>query len=86
MKTANFSRMSRLFWGLHFALAMAQQTVRDSERLTKLSDGKCDVDDVEGILTRVVSVAVMALVGGALQTKPVIRMTAPVGRLTRQDL
>jgi AcrR family transcriptional regulator len=75
-----------LFWGLHFALAMAQQTVRDSERLTKLSDGKCDVDDVEGILTRVVSVAVMALVGGALQTKPVIRMTAPVGRLTRQDL
>ena len=54
-----------LYWGLHFALAMAQQTVRDSERLTKLSDGKCDVDDVEGIIARVVAVAVMGLTGGA---------------------
>jgi AcrR family transcriptional regulator len=52
-----------LYWGLHFALAMAQQTVRDSERLTKLSDGKCDVDDVEGIIERVVAVAVMGLMG-----------------------
>lgn len=50
-----------LYWGLHFALAMAQQTVRDSERLTKLSEGKCDVDDVEGVIARVVKVAVMAL-------------------------
>jgi len=54
-----------LYWGLHFALAIAQQTVRDSERLTKLSDGKCDVDDVEGIIARVVAVAVMGLTGGA---------------------
>jgi AcrR family transcriptional regulator len=54
-----------LYWGLHFALAMAQQTVRDGERLTKLSDGKCDVDDVEGIIARVVAVAVMGLTGGA---------------------
>src|SRR5438105_3910313 len=52
-----------LYWGLHFALAMAQQTVRDSERLTKLSEGKCDVDDVDDIIERVVSVAVMALAG-----------------------
>ena len=52
-----------LYWGLHFALAMAQQTVRDSERLTKLSEGKCDVDDVDDIIERVVSVAVMALTG-----------------------
>ena len=29
-----------LYWGLHFALAMAHQTIRDSERLTKLSEGK----------------------------------------------
>jgi AcrR family transcriptional regulator len=50
-----------LYWGLHFALAMAQQTVRDSERLTKLSEGKCKVDDVEGIIARVVAVAVMGL-------------------------
>ena len=28
-----------LYWGLHFALAMAHQTIRDSERLTKLSEG-----------------------------------------------
>jgi AcrR family transcriptional regulator len=56
-----------LYWGLHFALAMAQQTVRDSERLTKLSEGKCDVDDVEGVIDRVVEVAVMGLAGNALK-------------------
>jgi len=54
-----------LYWGLHFALAMAQQTVRDSERLSKLSDGQCDLDDVEGVIDRVVAVAAMALSGGA---------------------
>jgi AcrR family transcriptional regulator len=58
-----------LYWGLHFALAMAQQTVRDSERLTKLSEGKCDVDHVEGVIARVVSVAVMGLTGGAARSK-----------------
>ena len=56
---------AELYWGLHFALAMAQQTVRDSERLTKLSDGKCDLDDVEGVIARVVDVAVMALSGAS---------------------
>jgi AcrR family transcriptional regulator len=56
-----------LYWGLHFALAMAQQTVRDSERLTKLSEGKCDLDDVEGVIARVVDVADMALNGGRRQ-------------------
>jgi AcrR family transcriptional regulator len=50
-----------LYWGLHFALAMAQQTVRDSERLAKLSEGKCDVDDVEAVIDRVVDVAVLGL-------------------------
>jgi AcrR family transcriptional regulator len=54
-----------LIWGLHFALAMAHQTVRDSERLTKLSDGKCDVGDVEGVMARIVDVAAAGLVGGA---------------------
>jgi hypothetical protein len=58
---------AELYWGLHFALAMAQQTVRDSERLTKLSEGQCDVDDVEGVIDRVVSVAMMGLVGTAPQ-------------------
>ena len=54
-----------LYWGLHFALAMAQQTVRDSERLTKLSEGQCDVDDVEDVIARVVDVAVLGLTGAA---------------------
>jgi AcrR family transcriptional regulator len=54
-----------LTWGLHFALAMAHQTVRDSERLTKLSDGKCNVGDVEGVMARIVDVAAAGLVGGA---------------------
>ena len=52
-----------LYWGLHFALAMAHHTIRESERLTKLSEGKCDLDDVQGIIDRVVAVSVMALTG-----------------------
>ena len=66
-----------LYWGLHFALAMAQQTVRDSERLTKLSDGQCDLDDVEGVIARVVSVADMALTNGAPSGKPISRVAIP---------
>ena len=52
-----------LYWGLHFALAMAHQTIRDSERLAKLSEGLCDLDDVDGIIERIVAVSVMALAG-----------------------
>src|SRR5437763_3394776 len=59
-----------LYWGLHFALAMAQQTVRDSERLTKLSEGLCDLDDVEGIIERIVAVSVKALTAGAPAKAP----------------
>jgi AcrR family transcriptional regulator len=50
-----------LYWGLHFALAMAHQTIRDSERLLKLSEGKCDLDDVDAVIDRVVEVAVLGL-------------------------
>jgi len=63
---------AELYWGLHFALAMAQQTVRDSERLSKLSEGRCDVDDVEGVIGRVVSVAVMGLMGSTKQDKAAV--------------
>jgi len=62
-----------LLWGMHFALAMAHHTIRDSERLTRLSDGKCDFDDVEAVIDRVVSVAALALaapvVGGKLASR-----------------
>jgi AcrR family transcriptional regulator len=58
-----------LYWGLHFALAMANQTIRDSERLQKLSEGHCDLDDVEGIIERVVAVSVLALTGGEVEGK-----------------
>src|SRR4051795_2681213 len=61
-----------LYWGLHFALAMAHQTIRDSERLTKLSEGKCDLDDVQGIVERVVKVAVMGI-GAESTVSEVIR-------------
>jgi AcrR family transcriptional regulator len=50
-----------LYWGLHFALAMAHQTIRDSERLAKLSEGSCDLNDVDGIIERIVAVATLAL-------------------------
>ena len=51
------------YWSLHFALAMAHQTIRDSERLAKLSEGLCDLHDVEGIIERIVAVSVKALMG-----------------------
>jgi AcrR family transcriptional regulator len=56
-----------LYWGLHFALAMAHQTIRDSERLNKLSDGLCDLDDVQGIIDRIVAVSETALIAGGDQ-------------------
>ena len=65
-----------LYWGLHFALAMAHQTIRDSERLIKLSEGKCDLNDVEGIIDRVVAVSVMALTGGEAARKAPAKLVA----------
>ena len=65
-----------LFWGLHFALAMAHHTIRESERLTRLSDGKCDLDDVEGIIERIVAVSVMALTGAVAEKKAAAKLVA----------
>jgi AcrR family transcriptional regulator len=64
---------AELHWGLHFALAMAHHTIRESERLTRLSEGQCDLNDVEGVIARVVSVAAMALVAGAVKEKAATR-------------
>ncbi|MCO5129702.1 MAG: TetR family transcriptional regulator [Xanthobacteraceae bacterium] len=50
-----------IYWGLHFALAMAHQTIRDGERLDKLSGGLCDLDDVDAVIARVVTAATLAL-------------------------
>jgi AcrR family transcriptional regulator len=70
-----------LYWGLHFALAMAHQTIRDSERLNKLSEGKCDLDDVDAIIERIVAVCVLALTGDEAEGKPselvALRRAAP---------
>jgi AcrR family transcriptional regulator len=78
---------AELYWGLHFALSMSHHTIREKERLAKLSEGKCDLDDVEAIVERVVGVAVMALSGGEVARKVASPRPAAVsGRLTRQDL
>ena len=78
---------AELYWGLHFALAMSHHTIREKERLTKLSEGQCDLNDVQAIVDRVVAVSVMALTGGEPAKKtPARSMTPPYGRLTRQDL
>src|SRR6201991_3958278 len=69
-----------LYWGLHFALAMAHQTIRDSERLTKLSEGSCDLNDVEGIIERVVAVSVRALTGGEAENRTAERGVAERAR------
>jgi hypothetical protein len=58
-----------LYWGLHFALAMAHHTIRDSERLAKLSEGSCDLNDVPDIIERVVAVSVMALTGRTVESR-----------------
>jgi hypothetical protein len=69
-----------LYWGLHFALAMAHHTIRERERLTKLSEGLCDLDDVQGIVERVVAVSVMALAGAGVQGKPSGKLVARQAR------
>jgi AcrR family transcriptional regulator len=58
-----------LYWALNFALAMSHHTIREKERLIKLSEGKCDLNDVAGIIDRVVSVSVMALSAGETPAK-----------------
>lgn len=65
-----------IYWGLNFALAMAHHTIRESERLIKLSEGKCDLDDVEDVIARVVSVATMALAAGKVEAKAPPRLAA----------
>src|SRR3984885_3232107 len=65
-----------LYWGLHFALAMAHQTIRDSERLTKLSEGSCDLNDVQGIIDRIVAVSVRALTGNEAENRTHARLAA----------
>ncbi|NEU94915.1 TetR/AcrR family transcriptional regulator [Bradyrhizobium uaiense] len=77
---------TELYWGLHFALAMAHHTIREKERLLRLSEGKCDLDDVRAIIDRVVTVSVMALTIGDMPSKPAARPVLVHGRLTRQDL
>jgi len=67
---------SELYWGLHFALAMAHHTIREKERLAKLSEGKCDLDNVEAIIDRVVSVSALALTGGEAERKAPARALA----------
>jgi AcrR family transcriptional regulator len=65
-----------IYWGLNFALAMAHHTIRESERLTKLSEGKCDLDDVEDVVARVVKVATLALTAGRIEAKAPARALA----------
>ncbi|MGJ4925865.1 TetR/AcrR family transcriptional regulator [Bradyrhizobium sp. HKCCYLS2038] len=69
-----------LFWGLHFALAMAHHTIRESERLTKLSDGQCDLDDVEDVIDRVVRGAVLGLTTRDQAAKSPARVGARAAR------
>src|SRR6202166_4573999 len=73
-------RDADLYWGQHFALAMAHQTIRDSERLTKLSEGICDLNDVAGVIERIVAVSVMALNGREAENKTAERVAAQRAR------
>lgn len=68
-----------VYWGLHFTLAMIRQTVTDSERLRKLSGDLCDVDDVDGIVGRIVRVATYALTGKSTAGKERAKVSAAAG-------
>jgi len=69
-----------VFWGLHFALAMAHHTIRESERLAKLSDGRCDLDDVEDVIARVVRSAMRGLTAGETAARTPAKLAAPEAR------
>ena len=69
-----------LYWGLHFALAMAHQTIRDTERLTRLSEGACDLDDVEDVIARVVRGAVLGLTARDQAAKSKVKVAAREAR------
>jgi AcrR family transcriptional regulator len=69
-----------IYWGLHFALALAHQTIRDGERLTKLSDGQCDLDDVGSIIQRIVAVCVLALTQRGAKAVVTDKAAEPRGR------
>jgi AcrR family transcriptional regulator len=66
-----------LYWGLHFALAMAHQTIRDTERLTKLSEGKCDLDEVDAVIDRIVNASAMTLTARAVTSRTPPRHSEP---------
>ena len=55
---------------------MAHHTIREKERLTKLSEGRCDLNDVPAIIDRVVSVAAMALTMGEAQARTSAKLAA----------
>src|SRR5215212_1566900 len=67
---------AELYWGLHFALAMAHHTIREKERLAKLSEGSCDLNDVQGMIERIVAVSVKALTGRKVEKKAPARLVA----------
>ena len=74
-----------IYWGLHFALAMAHQTTRDTERLTKLSDGKCNVNDVEAVINRIVEAATMTLTTRASASRTPARHEATIAISRRAE-
>jgi AcrR family transcriptional regulator len=67
---------AEIYWGLHFALAMAHETINGAERLQRLSGGACDLDDVAGIVARIAEVTALALAAGT-------RVAAPARRTRR---
>jgi AcrR family transcriptional regulator len=74
-----------IYWGLHFALAMAHQTQRDTERLTKLSDGQCNVNDVEAVIERIVDAAAMTLTARTAANRPPARADMASNTMRRAE-
>jgi hypothetical protein len=62
---------------------MAHQTIRDTERLTKLSEGKCDLDNVEALIERIVDACAMMLTARPANARNLA--AAPIRRVALKD-
>lgn len=53
-----------LFWRIHFSIGAMAHTLAASKILTLMSDGHCDISDVEGTLARLKSFIIAGIIAG----------------------
>lgn len=61
-----------IYWGLHFVLAMVRHTINDHDRLMNLSDGLCKLDDLDGIVDRILELSLPAFRRSKRKANPLL--------------